>query len=215
MKLTGSLVVTVIIVATFWWLAILQPAQSNTLNSVVLDTSNRLYTKAITSERIAPNDKTRYNAPRELLPSIATQLRSNSIAIIGITKRIALSDIDMLWLEFSENSVVQNTYGTNTDQALVLYKNFDPSFKHADVTIGYLSKNNNKKFATTTIPSNRYHPLLSQGMHNKSSISNAWSLIDYSNKLNSVLEVHYLKSGSFLADTTTDKSHVEVLVSYQ
>lgn len=197
MKLFGSLITTSLIVAMVWGVALLQLKPSTAQAIETQNTTNSVVDKA-TAKKPVP---AKISKPQVTKAGV---LGNVAISISGVTERINLNDISSLWTKFEKASLLHQRLIKQPKKVYVYYRKLSDDYKTADVTIGYNSELISPSSNNEVIPNAKYHTLLANGVHSEQEIANTWQKIDYQQSNISVVEVHYLASGS-----------VEVSVSYK
>ena len=196
MRLSLSIVTTIIIALVVWSIMLWQPPESWSDNAMsyeeLLAQTFKSQPEAGTNSGtdIAKNDVINgENLSKESALEAPSNHLENKLAIAGINRRIALVDIDPLWLEFSENKHLERAISTNTFDVYAVFSKFNASYSVADVSIGYdLTVLNDSVASTQTLPAGKRHTLLPLGYHQNIDIVGAWENIDYRRGLIAVIE---------------------------
>ena len=195
MRLSLSIVTTIIIALIVWLIMLWQPPESWSDNAITyedllahgtssqydIDTSV-IKTGVSTTKNMSANVEV-------ITPSIKQQ---NTLSIAGVNSRIALVDIGALWIEFSENRHLERALSTNTFDVYAIYRQFNASYSVADVSIGYeLAALNDSVTSTQILPAGKRYTLLAPGHYQNIDIVAAWENIDYRRGLVAVIETRH------------------------
>lgn len=193
MKLFGSLVVTGLIVATVWGVALLQPGSS-------------FAAKHAEEETVVVPEKT--DVEKVLQPQTQAGESFSAVDLVSVTRTIAISEVGSLWTSFTSSPRLNQSLTRSPDRVFVFYRNFSSDFQSAKVSIGYSEDVMGKTETDTRVPAGRYQAVLARGAHTDAKLASAWQNIDFRKPLNSVVEIHYLNDQG--ATVTS-----EMLVDYQ
>ena len=199
MRLSLSIVTTIIIALIVWLIMLWQPPESWSDNAITYEDllahgTNSQYDIAmdIDTSVIKTGVTTAKNmsANAEVItPSIKQQ---DTLSIAGVNRRIALVDIGALWIEFGENRHLERALSTNTFDVYAIYRQFNASYSVADVSIGYeLAALNDSVSSTQTLPTGKRYTVLAQGHYQNIDIVTAWENIDYRRGLVAVIETRH------------------------
>lgn len=204
MKLFGSLLTTGLIIGVVWGIALLQvpSAEANT------DSAQS------TSEDIAQKTKQNISAKVEATSSQVNEQSKSSyttalynLAITGVSERISLSNIDLLWQTFEDKTILHARLVKQPSKVYVYYRNFSKNYQSADVSIGYLTEIVKPATKATAQLRGTYQQLLKKAVYTSAELATAWQKIDYRKQVHSVVEVHYL-------DKNSQPTSTQVLVKY-
>ena len=172
---------TAVIVVVVWGIALLQLPMVNAK------------TRALTNLELTATQSKVEQAKPEIKPQ-TTKL--TSVELVGISKRIALKNIDKLWLTFEEDRLLQGRLTKNPSEVYVWYRNFDKNYEIADVSIGYASSDISLANDAMQVTVGDYQTLLKSGQYSKQELAQGWRNIDYRKSLLSVVETHNLDANS-------------------
>lgn len=190
MKLSLSIVTTIIIALVVWLIMLWQPPESWSNDAVSYEkllalTANN-QTETMPSKKPASSSDTMVNAS-DVKQSNAFQ--QDTVDIVGLNRRISLVDISKLWREFTDKKHLERAISTDTFDVYAVFSQFNASYSVADVSIGYeRAALNDSAVTTQTLPTGKRFTLLSQGHYSNVDIVAAWENIDYRRGLIAVIE---------------------------
>lgn len=212
MRLSLSIVTTVIIAALVWLIMLWQPEDSwsdeyadyqTIMTQVGADygyetaTENEetndatTATVAQTIEHQSNESESSKSRHIEVSPSTAQQAATlaNTTEIVGITRSIELQNINTLWQEFGNISHLERALITSKFSIYAVYSEFNATYSQATVTIGYdRAALNDSAGISQRLPTGKKHMLLPQGHYSNFAIVDAWQGIDYRRDLVAVVE---------------------------
>ncbi|MCG7529816.1 hypothetical protein MHM98_00330 [Psychrobium sp. MM17-31] len=212
MRLSLSIVTTVIIAALVWLIMLWQPEDSwsdeyadyqTIMTQVAADygyetaTENEetndatTATVAQTIEHQSNETESSKSRHIEVSPSTAHQAATmaNTTEIVGITRSIELQNINALWQEFGNISHLERALITSKFSIYAVYSEFNATYSQATVTIGYdRAALNDSAGISQRLPTGKKHMLLPQGHYSNFAIVDAWQGIDYRRGLVAVVE---------------------------
>ncbi|MGB1297536.1 MAG: hypothetical protein ACPG8A_04630 [Psychrobium sp.] len=222
MRLSLSIVTTVIIAALVWLIMLWQPEDSwsdeytdyqTIMAQVAADygydtaTENEETNDAtaatvaqITEHQSIENEssKRRHSASQtEASPPSVQQAATleNTTEIVGITRSIELQNINALWQEFGNISHLERALITSKFSIYAVYSEFNATYSKATVTIGYdRAALNGSAGISQRLPTGKKHMLLPQGHYSNFAIVDAWQGIDYRRGLVAVVEQRHFNS---------------------
>ena len=202
MKLTGSIIVTAMIIAAFWSLALFQPISASDFSSTQVSTVKEPINKVV------PEDKVKPKVNNEIKDVDVIPERVAQRSIYGVSQILHLANINKLWQQFNQDMKLTASLIKHPKKIYVLYRRFSPEFNQALITIGYDA--NIVKFAknSVAIPNVKYQPILLKAKYSNADLTNAWQEIDYRKVPIAVLETHYLSSNG-------DVINSDLTVAYQ
>lgn len=207
MGLANSIIVTGIIVAAVWALAIFQPRanaiETKPTNALAATNIAKAYaeTAVDTPAKAAPTKTQAIGKTKEAKAV-------NSVNISGITMRLSLDNTDPLWQTFDQATELHNQLIKQPKKLYVVYQSFDQEYSKATVTVGYDTKLLPKARTHKTLPISNFKTLLVRSDYDQQSLKTGWQKINYGPSLQSVVEVHYLNGKG-------EPEQSELLVSYQ
>lgn len=183
----SSIVKTLIIVVVVWGVALLQ------LQPVI---ASEAFVKA---EKVEKKKDKPVAEHRDLITL-------ERIEIVGVQKKTSLNNLDVLWQQFENKSLLQNRLVKQPDRVVVLYQNFDNNYQQADIAIGYPKNLVSPATDVITIAGGKYAQVLPNAKYSDAELMSAWQKLDYRKSIHSVVETHDLNS---LGEVTS--SQVSVL----
>lgn len=196
MRLSLSIVTTIIIALVVWLIMLWQPPESWSDNAMSYE---ELLAQTFSGQRRAEPNSGMETAKNDAINGASlsrssdvetpSDHRKNTLGIAGVNRRIALVDIGPLWLEFSENKHLERAISTDTFDVYAVFSKFNASYSVADVSIGYdLTALNDSVASTYMLPKGKRHTLLVPGHYQNIDIVGAWENIDYRRGLIAVIE---------------------------
>jgi len=196
MRLSLSIVTTIIIALVVWLIMLWQPPESWSDNAMSYE---ELLAQTFSGQRRAEPNSGMETAKNDAINGASfsrssdvetpSDHRKNTLGIAGVNRRIALVDIGPLWLEFSENKHLERAISTDTFDVYAVFSKFNASYSVADVSIGYdLTALNDSVASTYMLPKGKLHTLLVPGHYQNIDIVGAWENIDYRRGLIAVIE---------------------------
>lgn len=210
MKLPLSILTTVAIALIVWLIMLLQPEDSwvdeHTDYKSLLTAQNSERKSAGAQTIDATDNPQKQQTPTTKKASDAVNnsphevtMLASAIEITGISRTISLTDVDMLWQEFTKIGHLERAINSTNFDVYAVYSMFNTSYNEAKVMIGYdMNAMNDSVIATARLPMGKRSSLLAAGKYNATELMNAWQNIDYRRGLVAVIEKHH-----FVGDVET------------
>jgi len=198
MRLFPSILCTLLILFGFWAVSVFHSQQVIAAGEnipVAKITTNVTSSAALATINPTPN------------PAINSTLNPTSLDVSGITYLTHFNDIDAIWMQFEHETKLQSQLKQAPTAIYALYKRFSKDYSSANVTLGYNANILRHAEFKKPVQLNEYRVLVAKGKHDASALRKAWRNIDYSKKVDSVLEIHHLSKNMEVAS-------VELRVKY-
>jgi len=205
MKLVASITTSAAIVTSFWGLALAQ--------TVAATDASVATQESVAAAKLPTQIKTQVSIKEiEQIKKVPSSQSSGlvnfqQVAITGISQRVSLNYMASLWQAFDNEKQLHSRLIKKPKKIYVYYRNFSKDYQQADVSIGYLANYVSPVTSVERIDSGSYQTLLTKGHYSDLELTRVWKKIDFRNKVNSVVEVHYLGEHSNPIAT-------EVMVNY-
>lgn len=209
MNLFYSSITSILIVGAIWFVALLQPvaAVANSFDPIK-DIAQAEKFGAEREAQTAAAVKKESNKVKSVKTQAFTGRDFSTIEVIGNTQTAMLSSLDTLLAAFNNNEAVNTKLFQQPSKVYIYYRDFSSAYDSATITVGYNKAELVGANKGVTLPKIKFEPLLEKGEYTNSEIVNGWQKINYGQKPQAVLEIHYLNK-----DGSIGKN--ELLVSYE
>ena len=209
MSFINAVITSCFVVALFTAIALFQPTYATDAShspDIAKEKSNTSFTGSAL-KTVTKSPVTRVTGAASVDKPVAKFPFSDK-AIVGITKRVALSNIDSLWLAFDNQDALHNQLKGYPDTVYVYYRDFSSDYSSAQVSVGYPADMFAIPTGKVTLPKGNYITLLPPKKYSDKQLFAIWENIDFRRNINALIEIHQLSKGGDVVSS-------QILIAYQ